>query len=323
MRRSRRTAVVAALGFASLALTGCANTVAGTAAARAAPFQPMIDMHRHTPWPGDSDSEGLALIREELGRHGVVAAVLFITGREDVESYPSNEDVRFLLSPMLPCPALTAERKWCFTEADGPLPDAGWVEEQLAGGTLGGIGELVFNYAAVDPAAPAMKPFWALAARHDVPAFVHTGKGPGPGMGPRRHPGCCPDYREDFGNPELLRPMLQENPGLRVSLQHVGFDYLNETLALLRDFPNVYLDMSVLNSVGPPELHSASLRRIVDAGFADRIMLGSDDQDLSLVVARIEGAEFLTAEQRRGIYYDNAARFLRLDGPTIARDYRR
>jgi hypothetical protein len=320
MRRSRRTAIVAALG---LALTGCANTGAGTAAATAAPFQPIIDMHRHTPWPGESDAEGLALIRGELGRHCVVAAVLFITGREDVESYCSNEDVRFLLSPMFPCPALTAERKWCFIEADGPLPDAGWVEDQLAGGTLGGIGELVFNYAAVGPADPAMEPFWRLAARHDVPAFVHTGKGPGPGVGPRRHPGCCPDYRDDFGNPALLRPILETDLDLRVSLQHVGFDYVDETLALLRDFPNVYLDMSVLNSVGPPELHSASLRRIVEAGFADRIMLGSDDQDLSQVVARVEGAAFLTAEQRRGIYYDNAARFLRLDAPTIERDYRR
>jgi hypothetical protein len=113
---------------------------------------------------------------------------------------------------------------------------------------------------------------------------------------------------------------------LRVSLQHVGFDYLDETLALLRDFPNVYLDMSVLNSVGPPELHSASLRRIVEAGFADRIMLGSDDQDLSQVVARVEGAAFLTAEQRRGIYYDNAARFAsmrRSSSATTAADQRR
>ena len=39
--------------------------------------------------------------------------------------------------------------------------------------------------------------------------------------------------------------------------------------------------------------------------------------------ARVEAAEFLTPEQQRGIYYDNAARFLRLDAATIERDYRR
>ena len=319
MPRSLRTALVAVLSLAGLALPAGAQATAGSPA----PFQPIIDMHRHTPWPGESDAEGVALIRDELGPHNVVAAVLFITGREDLESYRSDETVRFVLSPMLPCPALTAERKWCFTESGGPLPDAAWVDAQLAAGTLGGIGELVFNYAAMAPVDATMAAFWDMAARRDVPAFVHTGKGPGPGLGPRRHAGCCPDYREDFGNPELLRPILDAHPNLRVSLQHAGFDYMDETLALLRDFPNVYLDMSVLNSVGPAELHTASLRRIVEAGFADRIMLGSDDQDLAAVIARVDGAEFLTPEQRRGIYYDNAARFLRLDAATIERDYRR
>jgi predicted TIM-barrel fold metal-dependent hydrolase len=34
-------------------------------------------------------------------------------------------------------------------------------------------------------------------------------------------------------------------------LQHAGFDYVDETVSLLGDFPNVHVDMSVLNSVGP------------------------------------------------------------------------
>ena len=106
-------------------------------------------------------------------------------------------------------------------------------------------------------------------------------------------------------------------------LQHAGFDYLEETLSLLRDYPNVFVDMSVLNSVGPRALHDASLRRFADAGFADRIVLGSDDQDYAPIIERIEGAAFLTPAQRRGIYYDNAARFLRLDRKTIAQDYGR
>ncbi len=286
-------------------------------------FQPLIDMHRHTPWPGDDDAAGLALIRQVLRDHDVVAAALFITGREDLERYVADGDVRFVLSPMFPCPALTADRKWCFIESASALPDAAWLDRELDAGRLGGIGELVFNYAAIPPHDPAMDPFWGLAARHDVPAFVHTGRGPGLGQGPRRHPGCCADYREDFGNPALLRPILEKHPNLRVVLQHVGFEFMDETVALMRDYPNVYADMSVLNSVGPRELHDTSLRRLVDSGMATRIVLGSDDQDLALVVARIEQAEFLTAEQRRGIYYDNAARFLRFDAATIAADYGR
>ena len=286
-------------------------------------FQPIIDMHRHAPWPGESDADGLALIRDELARHQVVAAMLFITGREDVEAFQGDQRARLILSPMFPCPALTDTRKWCFPEAEGMLPDPTWVENQIAAGALGGLGELAFSYAAVSPLDPAMAPYWAMAARHDIPAFVHTGRGPPPGEGPRRHPNCCTAYDAELGNPELLRPILARHPALRISLQHVGFEFVDETIALLRDFPNVYLDMSVLNSVGPAALHDASLRRIVDAGFADRIMLGSDDQDLAIVLSRIEDADFLTADQKRAIYYDNAARFLRFDRATIDRDYRR
>lgn len=307
-----------------VALPACLLAADASTAENPSPaFQPVIDMHRHTPWPGESDADGLALIRGELARHDVVAAMLFITGRDDLAAYPSDESSRLILSPMFPCPALTETRKWCFTESAGNLPDPVWVDAQLTAGTLGGLGELVFNYAGVSPRDPALAPFWEMAARHDVPAFVHTGRGPGPGQGPRRHANCCEAYDAELGNPELLRPILERHPHLRIALQHVGFEFVDETLALLQDFPNVYLDMSVLNSVGPAALHDASLRRIVAAGFADRVMLGSDDQDLTVVVARIEGAGFLSDEQKRGIYYDNAARFLRFDPATIARDYRR
>ena len=307
---------------------GAAGAVLLAGCAHAAPppqsgSRPIIDVHRHTPWPGESDSEGVALIRQEMRAHNVVAAALFVTGREDVAHYRSDGHSRFLLSPMFPCPALTAERKWCFPESGGLMPDAAWLDEQLAAGAVQGIGELVFNYANVHPDDPAMAPFWALAVKHDVPAFIHSGSGPAAGQGPRRHEGCCPDYRADYGNPALLRPVLQKHPSLRLVLQHVGFDYLDETIALMRHFPSVHVDMSVLNSLGPRGLHDASLRRLVDAGLADRILLGSDDQDYAPIIERIEGAAFLTEEQRRGIYYDNAARFLRLDPELIAADYAR
>lgn len=44
---------------------------------------------------------------------------------------------------------------------------------------------------------------------------------------------------------------------------------MEETVALMNDYPGVYADMSVLNSVGPRSLHDASLRKLVNAGLAD------------------------------------------------------
>lgn len=299
--------IVLSLSAATLLTSGCATLSDATGGP-----QRITDVHRHTPWPGESDAEGRALIDAQMQQANVAMAALFITGREDVTAY-GEADGRFLLSPMFPCPPLTADRKWCAVEETGTLPDLAWLERELAAGRLKGIGELAFNYAGMSPDDPAMMPYWALAARYDVPAFVHTGRGPGPGLGPRRHPGCCPAYDGAMGDPALLRPVLARHPGLRIVLQHAGIDFMDETIALMRDYPQVYADMSVLNSVLPRALHDASLRRLVDAGLADRIMLGSDDQSYAPIIERIEGADFLTSAQRRGIYYENAARFLRLE----------
>ena len=301
-----------------LLLAGCTHTQSQDAS-----IQPIIDLHRHAPWPGESDDDAVGVIRQTLRTHNVVATALFITGREDISQYRSDKDVRFLLSPMLPCPELTAQRKWCAVDSVGPMPDSVWLEQQLANGSLEGIGELVFNYAGIAPDDPVMSSYWSMAARHDAIAFVHSGRGPANGQGPRRHAGCCKAYRADYGNPSLLRPVLQRHPRLRMVVQHAGFDYMSETLSLLRDFPNVFVEISVLNSVGPRALHDSSLQTLVSSGFGDRIVLGSDDLDYAPIIERIEGAAFLSPAQRRAIYYDNAARLLRLDRATIAGDYGR
>ena len=59
------------------------------------------------------------------------------------------------------------------------------------------------------------------------------------------------------------------------------------------------------------------MRRLVEAGFAKRIMFGSDRMVWPEVVGRaiegVESATFLTPEQKRDIFYNNAAVFFRLD----------
>ena len=132
-----------------------------------------------------------------------------------------------------------------------------------------------------------------------------------------------------MGNPALLRPLLQRHPRLRILLQHVGgkggpgyetFD--KETLALLSDHSTVYFDMSIVND-GPADVHEAELRRLIDAGFGDRLMFGSDTRAAGPILRRLQNIDWLSTSQRRAILYDNAARFLRLDAPTIARHHGR
>jgi len=69
------------------------------------------------------------------------------------------------------------------------------------------------------------------------------------------------------------------------------------------------------------------LKRLVDAGFGKRIMFGSDQMawpgTIEVAIANVESASFLTAEQKRDIFYNNAARFLRLSPEQIQKHHRR
>jgi len=62
---------------------------------------------------------------------------------------------------------------------------------------------------------------------------------------------------------------------------------------------------------------------VLEAGFAKRIMFGSDQmvwpEAIGLAIEGIESAEFLTEEQKRDIFYNNAARFLRLDQKAVSK----
>jgi predicted TIM-barrel fold metal-dependent hydrolase len=60
----------------------------------------------------------------------------------------------------------------------------------------------------------------------------------------------------------------------------------------------------------------------VRSGFGKRLMFGSDQQiwpeAIGMAVDGIESAKFLTEEQKRDIFYNNAVRFLRLDEKKLA-----
>ncbi|HET8819730.1 MAG TPA: amidohydrolase family protein [Xanthomonadaceae bacterium] len=292
---------------------------------------PVIDVHRHATWPGSDDAPYRAQTLAEMDAHGVVLALLSLTEPGDVADWVEAAPDRFLAGPMLPCPRNLAEPRYrCFAEGEGWV-DIGWLRDQAGRGNVGVIHEVTISYAGLSPANPRLAPYWALAEELDLPVGIHTQRGPGPGAkhSPRQHPGCCPDYDPAMGNPELLRPVLERHPGLRVWLQHVGAGggdhppFPEETLALLRDFPNVYVDLAITNGAMPFEQYEATLRQLFDAGFGDRIMFGSDNLPIAMILPRLEQVEWLTDAQRRAILYDNAARFLRLDEATIARHHGR
>jgi predicted TIM-barrel fold metal-dependent hydrolase len=136
-----------------------------------------------------------------------------------------------------------------------------------------------------------------------------------PGMG----------YRARLSSPLLLEDVLVRHPKLRVNVMHAGFPMLDDTLALLYAHPQVYLDTGVIVYTQPRPAFYRYLGALVYAGFGKRIMFGSDQmvwpETMERGIAVIKEAPFLTAEQKRDILYNNAARFLKLDEATIARHH--
>lgn len=187
-----------------------------------------------------------------------------------------------------------------------------FVREQRKAGKLHHLGELTAQYFGLSPTEKEIADLFAVAEELDMPLFLHTGLGP-PGT-PYRG---SPSFRTNFGNPQLVESLLVKHPKARVVLMHAGYPYLAETKAILYIYPQVYADIAVLNWYLPREEFHAYLQELVRAGFGERLLFGSDQmiwpEAIDLAVEGVKSASFLSEKQKRDIFYNNAARLLRLN----------
>lgn len=179
-----------------------------------------------------------------------------------------------------------------------------------AQGRLRVIGEIMAQYEGVSVDDPRMEPLWSLAEELDVPVAIHMGPGE-PGQ-----PYSGGGYRVALGDPLLLEPVLARHPKLRVSVMHAGYPMADQMRALMFSHPQVYADIGGIVYTEPRPAFYAFLRELIEAGYGDRIMFGSDQMIwpgvIEPAIRTIEHAPFLTDAQKRDIFYNNAARFLRL-----------
>ena len=180
------------------------------------------------------------------------------------------------------------------------------------------LGEIMAQYEGVAVNDARMEPFWALAEELDVPVAIHMG----PGEPGQPYHGA---YRVALGNPLLLEEVLVRHPRLRVSIMHAAYPMAEALRALMFSHPQVYVDVGSIVYTEPRPAFYAFLKQIVDAGYGDRIMFGSDQMIwpgiIGPAIESIEQAPFLTPAQKRDIFYNNAARFLRLSKAEIARHH--
>lgn len=187
------------------------------------------------------------------------------------------------------------------------------------------LGEIALQYDGIAPDNPVYDVYFSLAEELDLPIAIHLGLG-----FLNVHQGA-PRYRVRAGDPLLLEEALNKHPNMRIYVMHAGWPFLDNMIGIMHTYPQVYVGLGNINHNIPKAEFHHYLKRLVDAGFGKRIMFGSDafapdrnhtsdpfyyisfEERYARSIEYIESADFLSKEQKRDIFYNNAARFLRLN----------
>jgi hypothetical protein len=286
---------------------------------------PIIDMHVHAypikpgwdaneyaklwiPEGYEAPSSSESLMRgtlDELARHNVVKA--WASG---------PVEVALSWKAAAPHVVFAAVEFW----DEGLFPSVNDLRTRFVSGELNGLGEMGAQIAGLTPSDPFFEPYLALAEELDIPVGFHTGFPP-----PGHAYNGFPKNRARLGSPFGVEDALVRHPNLRPYIMHAGYPFLEETIAVLHAHPQLYVDISEIDWLIPqPEFHEY-LRRLVESGFGKRLMYGSDQmwwpKAIGASIEAVESAPFLSEGQKRDIFYNNAARFLRLSDEEIARHH--
>jgi len=207
---------------------------------------------------------------------------------------------------MVPCPngKVPYSQQSCFEDGK-EWPDINWVEQQIREKKIDFLGEVLSQYYGISSSDSLLFPYYALAEKYDLPVGIHTGSA-GADHG-------APNFKEEMGNPFLLKPLLLKFPKLHVWIMHAGGPFLEETVAVMKEFPQVYTDISAVNNpeILPPKQFQIFMKTLINAGLEDRIMFGSDNAEIKTMIASVDQLDFLTIKQKEKIFYKNAEVFFK------------
>lgn len=272
----------------------------------------IIDMHLHSYtnddyWGGRTNPNGItspATAKEHLAQtiqlmdqHNIQHAA--VSGSMASLEQWTNADPRFI-------PGYHDEKELIDADSFEALVQSGKIQ------IFGEIGAVYYGRTLNDP---LYQPYLAICEEYDIPVAYHTGGGP-PMIS--YHP-CCPDFRLALGDPLLIEDVLVKYPDLRVYLMHGGEVFYEHALRMMLLYDQLYVDLGVLLWVHPlvQDYAVQLLQSAKRAGLLDRVMFGSDQMvwpgGITASIDFLNSLDFLTEEDKKMIFYDNAARFLGLD----------
>jgi predicted TIM-barrel fold metal-dependent hydrolase len=128
----------------------------------------------------------------------------------------------------------------------------------------------------------------------------------------------CPAFERAPGARFLLEDVLVRHRTLRVFVENSGYPFLDDMIAMMYQYPQLYGDLSTITWVIPRPAFHRYVEALVRAGLGKRLMFGSDQmrwpEKIGKAIEAIEEADYLTEDQKRDILFNNASRFLRLEG---------
>jgi predicted TIM-barrel fold metal-dependent hydrolase len=152
-----------------------------------------------------------------------------------------------------------------------------------------------------NPDDPNLWPIYTEAESLEMPVLSHGGFFP---MDPES---------SDFSRPRAFARILRAHPRLRFVLAHMGNGYIDESLAMAKEFPNLHFDSSsvITGTIEPPQMSDDEAVALVRRFGAERILFGSDWPWYHPVrdIDRIEALP-LSADERRLILGENARRVI-------------
>jgi len=188
-------------------------------------------------------------------------------------------------------------------------------EELIKSGKVEVFGELGPYYSGTTLSDSVWQPYLKICEQYDIPVAVHTGGGDPGGTYT-----WAPKARLSLGDPYLIEDVLVRYPKLRIYLMHNGGEEWHEhALRLMAYYPQLYTDIGVMLWVEPNTQRTVTefLKNAKHAGYLDKVMFGSDQMMWPYAIEKsinfLNSLDFLSEEDKEDIYYNNAAKFLKLD----------
>ena len=286
---------------------------------------PIIDMHIHAVMDGGSQLGATAT--SISGKEYLAPNSAEEHQEQTLEKFKQYNIVKAVVSPQLGVKGNSPAELWHKIAPETVIIGNSYqtsidlLRKKHSEGKLGILAEVAPIYEGILPTDEQLTKYFDLVEELDIPIGYHLLPGGPPGAAYS----FAPKLRAIQAKPLQFEEILLSHPKMRIYIMHAGWPYLDDMKALMYAHPQVYVELGVIDWLIPRQEFHNFLKGLVDAGFGKRIMFGTDQMawvdTIDDAIDAVNSAEFLSADQKADIFYNNASRFLRLSEEEIKKHH--